>query len=518
MKQVIHIFLKDVRHFWRECAVSLLLAGVFAWGEVRQWGQPEWASTHFSGLLNVRFWATCAEVLLPALWVFLLVRVIQADSLVGDRQFWITRPLDWKKLLAAKVLFVFAFVSVPLLVLDCFLLWRAQFSPAHHALGLLWMQVLLVLFMLLPFAALATVTRNLGHLLLALLAAAVYMIGMALLSDKVPNSSFSGPVDTVYTILLIATAATVLVLQYARRRTGHSRLLIVALGTAFLLLLVATPYKSLVAHEFPNLNQAERRPFEIALLVPEKRAAAADSGEKDVEVRLPLAVSSIARDEIVNIDGIRLEMESPQEWDSGWKSPGLLFYPETRKAEVSFTFKKKDFDRLAAAPARARIDIAFSQFRDGQSVPFVVPPGRFELSGLGHCFNSIYSRQITCLTPLRTPSSLLVTTDMSQSTCPLLERESAAKPGELARGWIRNSDSAPADFGISPINTVNVFLSASSPSTNWRSAGVCPGTPVILSSPHKISQGQVSLDFDNVRLTNYQIGDLSGGVVFGIRY
>jgi len=257
------------------------------------------------------------------------------------------------------------------------------------------------------------------------------------------------------------------------------------------------------------------RPFGIALLVPEKEAAATPLGKREIEIRVPLDIFGVAPESIINIQGVRLEIEGAlgQKWDSGWKTTGWVFYPETRKAEASFELKKRDFERLAGAPARARIAIAFSQFRDGQSVPFVVPPGRFELSGLGHCFNSTYSRQITCLTPLRTPSSLLVTTDMSQTTCPLLERESPANPGDLARGWIRNSDSAPADFGISPINTVNIFLSASSPSTTWRSAGVCPGTPVILSSPRQIFQGQVSFDFDNFQLAHYRVEDLK--ITFG---
>jgi len=30
--------------------------------------------------------------------------VVHAESLVGDRQFWITRPYEWKKLLTAKAL------------------------------------------------------------------------------------------------------------------------------------------------------------------------------------------------------------------------------------------------------------------------------------------------------------------------------------------------------------------------------------------------------------------------------
>jgi hypothetical protein len=77
----------------------------------------------------------------------LAVRVVQGESLVGDRQFWVTRPYEWKKLLLSKFLFLLVFLNLPLLILDVVLLAIAKFSPLHYAVGLLWMQ-LLILFVL----------------------------------------------------------------------------------------------------------------------------------------------------------------------------------------------------------------------------------------------------------------------------------------------------------------------------------------------------------------------------------
>ena len=103
MSQILHIFRKDVRHHWPEILLSLALLIAFAFEQPRTWtGQPI-ENRFLSFLLGF----------LPALmvlsWGFLIVRVVQGETLVGDRQFWVTRPYEWPKLLLAKLLFVFLF-------------------------------------------------------------------------------------------------------------------------------------------------------------------------------------------------------------------------------------------------------------------------------------------------------------------------------------------------------------------------------------------------------------------------
>ena len=121
MKQMLHIFRKDVRHLWREIAASLALLVAFAWLDIRSWSQPygEGMATGVSALLGAEMLPGLVNLLLPLSWIFLIVRVIQGESLVGDRQFWVTRPYDWKQLLAAKTLFVLTFVNFPLLLTGC---------------------------------------------------------------------------------------------------------------------------------------------------------------------------------------------------------------------------------------------------------------------------------------------------------------------------------------------------------------------------------------------------------------
>ncbi len=111
MKQVLHIFLKDVRHYWRESVASMALVAAFGWNEVRGWRIEDNFAVGISGiggLFSYRFLSGLVVALVPIAWSFAVVRVIQGESLVGDRQFWLTRPYEWQKLLAAKVLFVLA--------------------------------------------------------------------------------------------------------------------------------------------------------------------------------------------------------------------------------------------------------------------------------------------------------------------------------------------------------------------------------------------------------------------------
>jgi len=98
MRQVIHIFKKDIRHHWPEIALSLAIVAVFMAYQPRIWTDRPMQLRFFRGLINF------LPVLMILSWVFLIVRLVQGESLVGDRQFWITRPYEWHKLLAAKLL------------------------------------------------------------------------------------------------------------------------------------------------------------------------------------------------------------------------------------------------------------------------------------------------------------------------------------------------------------------------------------------------------------------------------
>jgi len=101
MNQILNIFRKDTRRFWPEIVLSLVITAAFALIYPVQWlpGTGE-------RVRELQYLASVFTGLVPVSWWLLIGRVVHAETLVGDRQFWITRPYEWKKLLGAKVLFL----------------------------------------------------------------------------------------------------------------------------------------------------------------------------------------------------------------------------------------------------------------------------------------------------------------------------------------------------------------------------------------------------------------------------
>jgi hypothetical protein len=288
--------------------------------------------------------------------------------------------------------------------------------------------------------------------------------------------------------------------------------------------LIATPYRTIVAREYPR-NTERQPPFQLGLLAPETSAAptTAAGEEKDVEIRVPLSVSGIAPESIVLLDGVLVTIEASNglRWDSGWKSPGIFLFPDQKSTQIDFTLKRDLFERLKLTPAVVEVSLAFTLFHDKDREDFVTPHGKFQVSGVGRCTAEMqFLQKIQCLAPLRGPSFLVITADMSATTCPLLEGETPASPGEIARGWIQNGGSEPAEFGISPVKEVDLYLSYWNRYSKRRGPGICPGTPIVLSHPELVLRNQTALHLDGVRLAEYRQQPLSvefGGVSIGHR-
>ena len=227
MNQVLHIFRKDARHHWPEIAASLALLASFVWVEMREWAYPDVMATGLAAVVVSGLLGQLVVPLLPLSWMFLIVRAVQGESLVGDRQFWITRPYDWKNLAAAKFLFILAFICIPLFIAHIFLLAKAGFSPLSYITGLLWLQLFWMLILFLPTAALATVTRSIAQMLLALLFVVLFAITMGVTSQFIPNSGFASASANVIFLLTFVTVCAVLLQQYSLRKdrtvASHAR-------------------------------------------------------------------------------------------------------------------------------------------------------------------------------------------------------------------------------------------------------------------------------------------------------
>ena len=214
MNQIIHIFRKDTRRHWPEILISIGLLIAYAWRQPRSWilqFDVDPMSQLLTGLVST---------LLPVAWIFLIARVVYSEPLVGDRQFWITRPYEWRSLLAAKILFVGTFLNIPLFLIDVLLLRIAGFSSASHMVGLLWMQVLMAMILFLPIMTLASITSNISKFLLTMLGLVLSLIIAITLLPKTSTPNVSAPNSILSAIpgaVILVAMLMAVVCQYSRR-------------------------------------------------------------------------------------------------------------------------------------------------------------------------------------------------------------------------------------------------------------------------------------------------------------
>ena len=497
LNQVWNIFRKDVRHHWIEIAVSLALVVGFVWAEMSDWSRPNGAMAFGGSAAIYVVLRGLAAPLLPISWMFLIVRAVHGESLAGDRQFWVTRPYNWKQLLAAKILFVIAFVNVPLFLAQSFLVYKAGFHPTHYLPGLLWLQLFWTLLLLLPTTTLAAVTRNIGQVLLGLLFVGLVLIGQSYLSSIVRDSNFSEPTAVDF-LLIIGAAIAVILLQYSLRRTTQSRWLLGGLAVLLTIISVATPYRRLIARAYPPATADF--PLQLSL------EGAPSEIHYDLRERVPLPISfnlsGLSNDSFVELNGVILKLQnsSGQHWDSGWQYRGIKFFPEERLMSPSLEVTEDVLDKLKSSPMSGDLLLAFTLYRDSNRSQLVVQHGEFFFPGLGFCSAGDGPiSALSCRIAVLRPAFLMVSSEAAATTCPLAKDQIAPTPGQIVRAFIRGT-SNPADPGLSPIITDGVtFWQAS----NSRMSGICPGTPLTVSNPESAGSRSIEVHVDSAWFTAY---------------
>ena len=201
MRQILAIFIKDARRFWPEILVSFALLVAFVRVYPMQWTEPGLIHRGI-GLFGISggpsgVFAACLVALVPISWWILIARLIHCEKLVGDTQFWITRPYEWPKLVAAKVFFLAVFLYAPFFAAQCLLLHSGGFHSSSYLPGLLLDLVYLTGEVVLPLAALSALTTGFGRLTLLILGVILFIVLAASVSDYLPSSTFGSVPDLV---------------------------------------------------------------------------------------------------------------------------------------------------------------------------------------------------------------------------------------------------------------------------------------------------------------------------------
>jgi hypothetical protein len=510
MSQVLHIFKKDVRHLWPEIVISLVLTAAFVRASFG--GVSNFNGGSSSNLLPL--FSSTLGALVPVGWLILTARAIHDESLVGESQFWVTRPYRWQKLLAAKAIFLVAFLYLPIFLAQVVLLAGAGFHPFPYLPGLFYNLVLLTGVLVLPIAALATITSNFARLVLTLLGSVAYLgvIILALTFVRPPDQfSFPNPYEGKLTFsLFFLVFLVVIVLQYATRHTWRSRWIL--LGLPFLVIAgsVAWPIQTVARHLYPPLPAAEQRPVELTFDPdPERQSSVNPSHERArIDLYLPLAVSGISSGAAIQNQGVQVSIESSSglHWNSKWQNISKYYRSDTSRSFIDIPIDEKFLDRVKSTPVTVTLTFALIQLRAGTPASIQATDKDFALIG-GLCsFPTTFSTYPECRFAMSGPKLAFVTTQWTPGPCSQTVYSSV--PSGSAQVWVGTIDTSPAGFGLDPVK-VNPLVFPY-PSEMHHPSYICPGTPIVATPYSVVRRVQTSVAIPDVDLTKYTVDRLDG--------
>jgi hypothetical protein len=518
MNQIINIFRKDFRRHWYVIVLSVAILVAFAWNEPRLW-VPQ-VPQHLGENILLSIYSGWLPPLVVIGWMILIVRVVHGESLVGDRQFWTTRPYEWKKLLIAKALFFIAFINLPLLIVQGVLLWKAGFAPTSYVKGLLWTQFLWVLVVILPMTALATVTSSFGQTVLVTLGIPLLLIGCIALSSLIPHTPHAGLLEaysiqeSLRNLVLVGTCAAVVIWQYARRRTLQSRLLLigaaaVALGTMFI-----APPQALTTLMYPQPSASRRPP--VQLVFDPTRQAAKDRWpmrKDEVGIRIPLLVTGELQGSTLTVDGdvVLVEIEGPAglRWNSGGNVYSSFQFPDQSHPDAWFVVDKGFFELVKSSSVKLHIWFALTTFRAKEVRRIVLASNEFTIPDGALCSISpepYGSNILRCRSPLKRPF-LVVTMLSEETTCPVRWAERTVPPGTIFSASQQSPGSAPAEIGFDPVKLFSLKFSPRAQTMETLFAHLCPGTPLTYRVLEESQFTRSEVTIDGIRLANYQLKD-----------
>jgi hypothetical protein len=525
MKQMLHIFAKDSRQFWPEILISLALVAAFVWIYPSSWLLGNTLAVDVGGdfvkALLEQYLGGILKLLIPVSWWLLIARVIHAEALVGDRQFWLTRPYEWKNLLGAKALFLLVFLYLPLLIAQCLLLFRAGFRAQSFIPGLLFNLLLITGILVLPLMAIASVTATFARVTVTLLAGVAGFIAFIAISLLFSNS-VSIPSSGHFAILLaFCFCATVVVLQYAARRVLASRLVLIALPIVVILSGLAVPESTAISPAYPRPSAAQEEPVQLTFLRDTPHPATSYLiRANQVQVSIPLQVSGVAEGYALIPDALQLTVQvaNGTGWTSPWQAAYNLHYlPGTSESGVNFVMSRAFFDQVRSMPVTLHFTLALTQVQAGNVKSIPLSTQDFSVPDFGICSpDPRLERQffgIVCKFALRQPRLTYIRVRWQDSPCTALQPDS--NTGAEGDAWMGTLDNTPADFGITSVWSAPIGFSnpTNVEGNKVEPRHLCPGTPVTFTQYNFVRRLQYNFAIPDFHFPNYHPeGRSLGGV------
>jgi hypothetical protein len=443
MQQAWHIFLKDVRRLRYELIVILALTAAYAWL------QGHWSPLYSARNEKLNAMAgLLRDFLLPVAWWYLASLAVYGEPLPGNRQFWVTKPYRWTSLVGAKLLFIVAFVSFPLLLADCFILTRQGFHPWATPGGLLWHEVELFAVLLLPMIALACITTSFAQVVLVVLATIVSIMVLEIVLRPYGNATIGLSVGgewiggSLVCVVLLSAALAIMILQYRARRTWVSRAIFVAVVLFLLYGGRFLPWRSTFALQSRLLRSRIDTSSITAVFAPGGSPPPPQlrTRQDAVCVSLPIRLDGVPSGTTAVVDVMWAELIPA----NGKPLETLVFFGESLPDTVwhGTVIERSVFERWKSTTVRLHFTIHLTVLGNPHTEHMPLAGGPHRVPGVGLCqFDPRPPDRsaISCRAPFRQPAYVLAQFDKYYKDVPREQQRTDYSP-------------YPAEFGISPIS------------------------------------------------------------------
>jgi len=468
---------KDIRALWRELCVYavVLLAFGFAETETRPGEIPD-------GLLSL--FITLLKFLMPSCWLFLIARSVHSDNLLGDDQFWVTRPYRWQWLLAAKLSFTAVAVAFPFVLMQWAILWFTGLDPFAAKTGMAISLIKFALIVWLPFQVLASVTETVTAMFTAVAGLLVVWGGALGFLLSGTNQRMSPPYELpIFAVIFGGLMIGILFYQYATRNTVFSRSAAAATAGLFLILVYGydgagfgLPITALIRNHYPVNASLRLRP--LARLPYDERKEDMDVSSRQIELKLPAQIDGLnSKHMLRDIHAAVVLQNRNVRYASRWETSAL-----TEEA-IGIVLPKEAYDQLVVAPVRVHLELVGVELSPDRIVHSTMQssfPG--PMSGV--C--SLVKGKVFCQYAYREWVPTQVKTDLAIEPCDRSPSPTGA-PATLRR--------IPA--GTNPEPVVKEALSLR--------GKFCPGDQIDFTEYKEVGNFRLPLDLTDVNLAMYRV-------------
>ncbi len=408
MNRILHILRKDWKLLWALGLACAVLQAVLAILEFRP------ASFAASGGTNA-----AAMILSLSIGVGLIVTillVVQQDALPGVNQDWLVRPIKRLDLLIAKALFVIVVIHCPIVAVHWLRGVAEGLATGDMLHAALLSNLQLALLFSLPVLALGALSKSVTEALVTALAALLFVLLSAVLVATLAMTSshsfhLDGPTDdtgidwmagSLRHLALILTAVAVLGLQYFRRDTRTSR---VVLAVGLLVFVIAGRLAWRPAFALQETLSAQPEAGRAVTIAVAPIAAGLPSGfalkAADGEARqkptpsglqrlsLGIEVKGLPPGAVLHADRVDLRLVdgsgttiyrgTAQDWDLRTGDEGMASERQV------IDLPKKVYARSTDRPVTIELDYSLTLLKARVLPPYPAVDGNALLEGVGRC-------------------------------------------------------------------------------------------------------------------------------------